>query len=37
MQRFSYKKSRAHALENGVFVRFLQEKEAPTFAGIVVI
>lgn len=37
MQGVNYKKSRAHALGNGVFVCFLQEKETSTFAGIVVI
>lgn len=37
MQGVNYKKSRARALGNGVFVRFLQEKETSTFAGIVVI
>lgn len=31
-----YKKNRAHALETGVIIQFLQEKEISTFAGIMV-
>lgn len=32
-----YKKNRAHALENGVFIHFLQEKETSALAGIMVV
>lgn len=31
-----YKKNRAHALETGVIIHFLQEKETYTCAGITV-